>query len=187
MDIVKLIVERRTVHTYSTEVVPDSILKKAVEMALYAPNHHMTLPYKFFRVSHEFRSEIGEVAIAKKAAKASPPMSETAKSAVRKKYTEGGELIVAGITKNSDPEIEREDFASLAMALQNMSLYLWSEGYGSKWSSGGIIKHPLVYKEIGENPEEFAVCAFFWIGKAAGAVRPIPRPPVEKFYFETGK
>jgi nitroreductase len=184
MSVEKLIKERRTVGAYSTEVLPEEILKKAIELATYAPNHRCTFPWKFFRAGREIRSELSEIQVAMKAAKASTPMGEGAKSSIRKKFIEEGELIIAGITKNSDPEVEREDYASLAMGLQNMSLYLWSEGYGSKWGSGKIINHPLVYKAIGESPETFTVCAFFWIGKAATAVLPVPRPPIENFYSE---
>lgn len=185
MNLVDLIRERRTVQSYSTEVVPSHVLTTAIELATYAPNHRCTFPWKFFRIGSSGRTKLGELAITLKTSKpGSAPLTEVARAAVMRKYTEEAELIIAGISKNEDSEIEREDYASLAMGLQNMSLYLWSEGYGSKWSSGKILNHPTTYEVVKQSPKNFTVCAFFWIGKASGSVRPVPRPEVSRFYTE---
>ena len=180
--LVELIQSRRTVQSFTTEKVPSEILKKAVELGSYAPNHKLTHPWRFFLANESLRNDLAEIQVELKAAK-SGPLSEAAANALRKKIKEEGALIIAGVKKNSDPTREKEDYASLACALQNMALYLWSEGYGSKWGSGKVIHHPKVYEALGESKDNFSVEAFFWVGKAAAPTRDLV--PDRKKLLET--
>lgn len=200
--LIDLMKTRRTVQSYSTEEVPLQVIREAIEVAAYAPNHRMTFPWRFFLLGSESRARLAEVQVEMKLAKkknAGPggggssskssgesgpaALSSEAQEAMKKKLSEEGTLVIAGIERNSDPDIAREDYASLAMALQNMSLYLWEKGFGSKWGSGKLMKHSLVYELIGRSSEQFEVCALFWIGRASGPIpRGLPRPTVDQIF-----
>ncbi len=41
-----------------------------------------------------------------------------------------------------DPLTREEDYAACCCAIQNLSLYLWSLGIGTKWSTGAVTRQP---------------------------------------------
>ncbi len=181
MDIEKLIKTRRTIHSYKSDKVPDEVLHTAIELAVMAPNHRLTFPWRFYRVGLNLKSKIADLQVETKNKKA--PLSEIAQNAVRKKYLEGGELLIVGIKKNNDPEILKEDYAALACALQNMALYLWDKGYGTKWSTGKVLTHDLLFSSLEISRDKIELCGFFWIGVPADIPHEPKRPPVEEFLF----
>lgn len=182
MDVETLIKTRRTIHMYKSEKVPDEVVHKAIELALMAPNHRLTFPWRFYRVGLNLKTKIANLQVELKAKKS--PMSEVAQIALRKKYLDGGDMLIVAIKKNPDPEINKEDYATLACSLQNMALYLWDKGYGTKWSTGKVTEHDMIYSELGIKREDFDLCGFFWMGVPADIPRAPERPPVEEFLFE---
>lgn len=174
MGIEDLIKNRRTIQSFTEESVPAEVIEKAVELAMYAPNHRLTFPWRFYKTNRSFREEIAKIQIDLKSAKS--PLSEAAKSSMMRKIVNEGELLIVGINKNSDPETHKEDYASLACALQNMALYLWENNYGSKWGSGKVTQHEKVYEFIKKNSNEFLICGFFWLGRFQ-AIPPMARRP----------
>ncbi len=163
-----LILARRTVHGYLSEPVPQEILNRAIECGVHAPIHRLTFPWRFFHVGPKGRATIAS-------------WQDEFK---RKKYLGGGELFVLGLTVSGKPEIDEENYASLGCALQNMALYLWSEGYGTKWSTGAVSTDPRLYELVGSNAEQLRLCGFFWIGRPETVPAKPERPPIDKFLIQ---
>lgn len=181
MDIEKIIKTRRTVHTYKSEKIPDAILHTAIELAVMAPNHRLTFPWRFYRVGLNLKTKLADLQVEIKNKKT--PLSEIAQNAVRRKFFEGAELLIVAIKKNDDPEVLKEDYAALSCALQNMALYLWDKGYGTKWSTGKVTTHDSIYSSLGVSREEIELCGFFWIGVPADIPAEPKRPPLSEFLF----
>lgn len=167
MDFYQLITTRRTVHSYLPEKVPDAILQRAIECAIHAPIHRLTFPWRFFYVGPETKAKIAALEI----------------EAKRKKFLGGGEIIVLGLEKSSRPDVAEEDYASLACAVQNMSLYLWSEGFGTKWATGAITQNLELHELLGTSPDKVRLCGFLWVGKPEAVPARPERPPVESLFF----
>jgi hypothetical protein len=74
----------------------------------------------------------------------------------------------------------KEDYASVAMGVQNASLYLWENGIGSKWSSGALTTHERTYEIAGCDPKAEEIVGFLWIGRPERAPRPAARPPLNE-------
>jgi nitroreductase len=180
----ELIKTRRTVHSYLSTKISEEILTSAIEAAIHAPNHKTTWPWFFIRLKPETRNRLAELQVQAKAKKASEPMSDIAKTAVRAKFLESPETLIVGIKKSADPARLKEDYASLSCAIQNLSLYLWSENIGTKWSTGGLTKMPEAYKILGLSQDTHEIDGLIFIGHAKGASPKPERPPIDDFYWD---
>ncbi len=60
--IVRLISNRRTVHQFKPgEVPPIEKIEEAIDLARWAPNHHLTEPWHFYIIGPETASAITEL------------------------------------------------------------------------------------------------------------------------------
>jgi nitroreductase len=177
LDLLKLILDRRTVHDYLPDPVPENLIEEAIEAAVHAPIHRLTYPWRFIRVGKAARERIADLHDEFK----------------KKKFSSnGGELFVVGLVRAAKPEVAEEDYASLGGALQNMALYLWSKGYGTKWSTGPVSLSNKLFEilpvdtggSFSFSPENFRLCGFFYVGRPAKTPDRPERPPVDKFYFK---
>lgn len=167
MDVHELLRGRTTVHDYETKPLPDGALERAFEAALAAPNHRLTEPWRFVRVGPETRAKLIEIAIGLKA-KGAPPRPELIETTNRK-MGRSAEMLVVCQVKHEDQETAHEDYAAVACAIHNLSLSLWAEGVGSKWTTGGVTRHPETYKLVAVNPEQEEIVGFVWVGIPAQA------------------
>ena len=164
MSIYDLLISRRTIHQYQTHPAVTELLFKALEVAVHAPNHHHTQPWRFTIVGEKVRKEL--MGLAQKIKSETKELSPGELKALTHKFMNPSHLIILSQVKSIDPLQSKEDYAAIACAVQNMSLFLWSEGLGSKWSSGEIICHPETYKILSIEPQNQEIVGFFWLGKA---------------------
>ena len=61
MNLQQLIADRRTVHDYREEPLPDGALERGLTVALAAPNHRMTEPWRFVRVGPTARARLVDI------------------------------------------------------------------------------------------------------------------------------
>lgn len=176
MDILEIIYNRRTVHSYADAKVPQDILLSGLRAAIHAPNHKLTYPWRFFILGPQSRESVANVQIQLKRKK--QEMTDVAAQALKDKFLNAGELLLVGIVKSDNPVQMKEDYAALSAGLQNMALFLWQKGYGTKWSTGGMIQHPELKNLV---PSDIEVCGVFWIGRPRVIPPVTPRPPVEQF------
>ena len=162
-DIQKAIVTRRTVNRFessdnefnSTPIMIGAI-ERAVQCAMSAPNHKRTEPFTFKQILSSSSSAIELAEIAYHAALRSK--GEDVAHAKREKWSKIPAFLVALVNGQPDqntsckdqytpidivmPISERqlEDYASTCVAIQNVMLSLHSEGFGSKWATGPIVR-----------------------------------------------
>lgn len=159
-----LITSRLTVHDFSSDPLPEGALARAITAALTAPNHRMTEPWRFVRVGRNTRSELAVIS-ARLKDKGQGPSAESLARA-RDKMLSSPELIVVCRALHPNPAVSREDYAAVACAIQNLSLSLWAEGIGSKWSTGGVTTDPETYRLLGLQPSAVEIVGFVWVGYA---------------------
>jgi nitroreductase len=165
MNLQQLIADRRTIHDYRSDPLPEGALEQALLAAISAPNHRMTEPWRFVRVGPETRNALVQVAAAIKGLKA--PLGEAGLEKIRAKFMEPAELLVVCQTRHADPAVAREDYAAVACAVQNAMLSFWAEGIGSKWSTGGVTTDERSYRLLGIDPAQEEIVGFLWAGYAA--------------------
>ena len=175
----EIIFERRTVHNYKSEPIPRAILEEALACAIQAPNHHLTAPWRFTVLGSESRKKIIELACAAKKKKKGSELSKPEKIAVEKKFSDPGAIVVVSCMRSDDSLQSREDYASVSCAIQNLSLFLWSEGYGSKWGSGALTRMDKTYDIFGINQEKEEIIGFIYAGVPERVPRAPERPSVD--------
>lgn len=173
MDLQQLIADRRTIHDYRVEPLPEGALERAIAAAIAAPNHRMTEPWRFVRVGPETRARLLEISadLKSKGGELSAPALEK----LRTKMLSPAELLVICEVRNEDPETAREDYAAVACAVQNAMLALWAEGIGSKWSTGAVTTDERTYQSLGIDAADEQIVGFFWAGYPARSDTPKPR------------
>jgi nitroreductase len=175
MNVQELIAARRTIHDYIAGPLPEGILTRALEAAIGAPNHRMTEPWRFVRVGSEGRQRLFEISADLKSAGGSNPLGAGALEKLGAKMLNPSELLVVSQVKAEDVDVAREDYAAVACAVQNAMLSFWSEGIGSKWSTGDVTTDERTYALLGIDPAEQEIVGFLWVGHAARRDLPKPR------------
>ncbi|MEY4550649.1 MAG: hypothetical protein RL685_6844 [Pseudomonadota bacterium] len=170
----KLLSERRTVQDYRQGALPDGALQRALEAALSAPNHRMTEPWRFIQVGPVARQALFEIGADLKSAPGAP-LAGAQRDRLASKMLFPAELLVVAQTKAEDAEVAQEDYAAVSCAVYAAMLSLWSEGIGSKWSTGGVTTDPRTYACLGVEPAEQSIVGFVWVGYDARPEAPKPR------------
>lgn len=178
MEISRVLSERRTVHKYKDKVFDFHLIEEAIRLASFAPCHKLTYPQRFLWVTESYQQKIFDLALEQK--QKTEVLSEVAINKLKEKMLNPNLLVVMQTLSESEFQ-RKEDYATCAMAIQNLKLYLWDKGLGTKWSTGKITRSPETYKLLKVNPEEHEIIGFVWVGKAAQVPRPAPRPALEHF------
>jgi nitroreductase len=166
-DVRRVILERRTVHDYSDQPIPEGALERALEAAAAAPNHRMTEPWRFTRVGRNGREGLARISIDLKTDGGKHPLNAAGEAKSRDKILKPAELLVVSQVLDADPEVAQEDYAAIACAVQNIFLSLTAEGIGSKWSTGGVTTDPRTYALLDIDPAKERIIGFIWIGYSA--------------------
>ena len=162
-DIAKLIAGRRTIHQFKPDPAPDrGLILQAIELACWAPNHHLTEPWHFYLPGEETVEALcalnREIVTAAKGARAG-------EAKYRRWRAIPGWLVVS-CRKSADEARYREDYAACCCAIQNLLLYLWQQGIGTKWVTGAIIYEPRFYEVLRIDVELENMVGLIWHGFA---------------------
>jgi nitroreductase len=151
--------QRRTIKQFMPEAIPHAVLQELIDLAVWAPNHRLTEPWRFYVLDGSARARLGEIA---------------AQITVEKIMGSGGEIGVAtrkgeeaGATwstvptllyvtylRDANPEIDEENYGAVCCAIQNFSLAAHAAGIGTSWSSGAVAAAPALHEYVGAGDNE---------------------------------
>ncbi|MEM3040659.1 MAG: nitroreductase family protein [Nitrososphaerota archaeon] len=155
---------RRSVKKFSSKKVPENILRRLLEAAIWAPSAHNAQPWRFVVVTdRELKHSLAEGMAgewAKDLARdgVSPDISKSLVEASIERFVQAPVLIVASLTMEEMdryPDGKRQEFEhlmatqSLAAAIQNILLAAHSEGLGSHWFCAPLFCQDVVRKVLG--------------------------------------
>ena len=151
---------RRTIELFLQTPVPAHLLNEAIDAATWAPNHHLTEPWHFYALGIKTREQCldlcSEIVAAKKGQKAA--------DFKRQSWSDKPGWLVVTCERSEDELQQKEDYAACCAAVQNLMLYLWKAGIGSKWTTGDITRDPRFLDIIGINEVESFVVGLIWYG-----------------------
>lgn len=151
---------RRTINQYLQTKVPEALITEALDIASWAPNHHVTEPWRFYLLGPETVAQTIEltrkIVKKKKGAKAADFKA--------KAWSEKPGWLVVTCRRSDDELLEREDYAACCAALQNFALYLWRAGVGTKWTTGPITRDKRFFDILGIDRDEEFVVGLVWYG-----------------------
>jgi nitroreductase len=153
---------RRTVKLFLQRPVSRELVLEAIEVARWAPNHHVTEPWHFYVLGPESIREAVELTRIVTTERKGEKMGEFKAASAAERP--GWLVVTCRVT--DDELMQREDYASCACAIQNFMLYLSAAGVASKWSTGAITRDDRFLRLLGINPEEEFVVGLIWYGYA---------------------
>lgn len=173
-ELAELIRGRRTIKLFLQRPVSRELVLEAIEVARWAPNHHVTEPWHFYLLGPETIREAVELTRVVTTERKGEKIGEFKAAAAAERP---GWLVVT--CRISDDELlQREDYASCCCAIQNLMLYLSAAGVASKWSTGAITRDERFLRLLGIDPEEEFIVALIWYGYAkvtpAQSRKPVP-------------
>ena len=151
---------RRTIELFLQTPVPRNLVNEAIEAATWAPNHHVTEPWHFYTIGDAGKKRCldlcRDIVSAKK--------GEKAGTFKRKSWSEKPCWLVVTCRRSEDELLQHEDYAACCAAVQNLTLYLWKAGVGSKWTTGDITNDPRFFDILGIDEAKVFVVGLIWYG-----------------------
>lgn len=124
MELEEAIRTRRTHKAYGAEPVDRATLDELFELARWAPNHHLTSPWRFRVVGPEALERVRQCAGPEAAGKLGRAPT----------------LIVASVVQSGDPEQDEEDLCAAACAIYIVLLGAHARGLANYWRTPGVLR-----------------------------------------------
>lgn len=168
---------RRSIKTFTDRAVTREEIERMLEAAVQAPNHRMTQPWRFYVLGPAARRAYGVALGERKARKVEDPAAASlVREKVASEHAALPAMIVVAMVQDENPEIREEDYASVMMAVQNMSLAAAELGLGTHIKSGAIMEDPAARAAAGVAEGE-RIVAVVNVGEAGAVPAPKERAP----------
>ena len=138
MELEEAIRTRRTHKAYGSEPVERETLDELLELARWAPNHHLTNPWRF-RV-------LGPESLARRKQAAGPEGAG--------KLERAPTLVVVSAALSGDPVQDDEDVCAAACAAYIVLLAAHARGLASYWRTPEVLRTPTGRAAVGMGEEE---------------------------------
>jgi nitroreductase len=163
LDIIK---HRRSVGQVTQEQPTREQIECMLEAATYAPNHHITEPWRFFVVMGSAREELGAI-MALSRSMSLPDLTPKKKQAIlwseRNKPLRAPVIITVAVPASEPKGLFIENVEAASAAVQNMLLAAEAMGLATLWRTGDASYDPLVKQWFGLAPEDHIV-GFVYVG-----------------------
>jgi len=129
MDVEKAIRTRRTHKAFGAQPVDSEVLDELFELARWAPNHHLTNPWRFRVLGPRTRERLLALAEAEQPGSAA-------------KLQRAPTLVALTAQRRGDAGQEREDLLATAVAAYIVLLGAHARGLAGYWRTVALLEHP---------------------------------------------
>lgn len=161
MDVETAIRTRRTHKAFGPEALSHEQIEELLELARWAPNHHLTAPWRFRvlgpRALERLKGAAGEEGAAK--------------------LDRAPTLIVVSCALAADPVQAEEDLHATAVASYIVLLAAHGRGLAGYWRTPGLLRSPQGRAAIGL-PDDERFVGLLHLGRRRQEKEPPERPPV---------
>jgi nitroreductase len=138
VDVETAIRTRRTHKSYGIEAVARETLLELLDLARFAPNHHVTQPWRFRVLGPESLARLKAVADEKE----------------RPKLDRAPTLVVASASLTGDPLQDEEDLHATAVAVYIVLLAAHARGLAGYWRTPAVLRSPEGRAAVGLTDDE---------------------------------
>lgn len=173
-DLLQLIRSRRTCYSFNDKTispVDPTALMNCFEAAIWAPNHKLTQPWRFWVVSDDQQQALAKTYAKLRAQSRAETGSENYQKiydTAVEKFLKIPKIVLVGQALTDDEVVRKEDYAACACAIQNFQLMAWQMGMGVQWSTGPIIKSQHTYQQIEACSQQIELIGVLYIGNLKG-------------------
>ena len=143
--------KRRMAWKFQDKPVPKDALERMLDAAVWAPNHRLNEPWRFFVLEKDSPGRM-QVADAIYQGLLEEWKEERRAAPYKDKVTEPPIVIFAYSLDDQDAFKAKENYAAVVAALQNISLAGVAEGLSVTWDTGRVTRVPAVDKVLGAEP-----------------------------------
>ncbi|WP_040210552.1 nitroreductase family protein [Clostridium polynesiense] len=184
MELKDAVKARATTYRFTPQDVPEDMIKRIIEAGTWAPNRHLTEPWRFWVLT-----ENGRVPLSKTMKSIAEDIMAEAPDEERNKRIETYEnlpfrapvnIIVACEVTENPKVIPVEETAAVNACIQNMLLTAADLGLGAFWGTGNYVYHPQMKELLGLKDKD-QVIGVVYIGYAEANNRVRKRTPFSNF------
>jgi nitroreductase len=138
MELEQAIRDRRTHKAFARDPLPRPLLDELLELGRWAPNHHLTNPWRF-RV-------LGPESLA--------ALKDAAGPEAASKLDRAPTLVVATVLRSDDPVQDEEDLCATACATYAVLLGAHARGLAGYWRTPGVLRTEAGLRAVGVPADE---------------------------------
>jgi nitroreductase len=163
-DTLTAIRSRRAIKEYLDTPLPKEWIEELIDAAHWAPNHHLTHPWRFHVFTGAGREQLvgaRQAAVRAAAERKGEPVSEENLEFARKKCYSAPAIIIVSMVGDEKPIMDRENYAACWCAIENLLVAATARGLGSYPSTGDWIDYNFVGPVLGLTEKERPVACIF--------------------------
>ena len=186
LSVMEAIQSRRTIFKFKPDPVPKNILEDLLYAGIWAPNHHLTEPWRFVVIGEAAKLKLseryGEIQVEKVTSKpeAAKAATEETLAEIRErgvqKFLSKPTIVAVSCIKEGSAQRQLEDYASVCCSMVNIQLAGWEQGIGMQWSTGAITIEKETYELLGIDSENEYIIGFYYMGYPAEIPTPKRKP-----------
>src|SRR5215218_1885279 len=154
MDTEQAIRARRTIKAFEPRPVERETLDELLELARWAPNHHLTNPWRFRVVGPKALERLKHAAGELAAGEAAPQEAAVVARAAAAKLDRAPTLVVCSLVRCEDPVEHEEDHHAAAAAAYIVLLAAHSRGLAGYWRTPGVLRTKAGREAVGLGEDE---------------------------------
>jgi nitroreductase len=180
MDVEQAIRSRRTIKAFDPQPLERETVTELLELARWAPNHHLTNPWRFRvigpRALERLKQAAGELAAVEAAG---GDAAEVARAAAAK-LDRAPTLVVCSVVPSEDPVEMEEDRHAAAVAAYIVLLAAHGRGLAGYWRTPAVLRTEPGREAVGLGAgEEFV--GLLHLGRAKQEAEPPEREPAVRY------
>ena len=177
MSVYEAIHSRRMNNEFTDDVPPRESMERMIDAAIWAPNHRLTNPWRFFVLEQGGvkRAEVAQLAYDNQMARSG---NQDAAHGSRQRVLDAPALIYVYSVPGDREDITQENYAATCCAVQNLLLAAVAEGLAGDWSTGNTTRHPRLAETLGGEADWMMVGALF-IGQPSRPSASVRAAPAE--------
>lgn len=164
MDVEKAIRTRRTHKAFAAEPLSRDVLDELFELASWAPNHHLTNPWRFHVLGERTRERLMALA-------------DSVQQGSAAKLARAPTLVAVTARMSGEPVQDREDLLATAVAAYLVLLGAHARGLAGYWRTVGLLDDPRGRDILGLGADESPV-GLVYLGRPVQEQRVPERAPV---------
>ena len=183
MDVKDAILSRRTIFKFKPEPIPNDVIEQVFSFGIWAPNHHVTEPWRFTVIGEQTKLTLAdryrEIKIEDTPDHVDAENLAKIGELAYEKFMSKPTIIAVSCIQDGDEQRQREDYAAACCAMQNVQLAAWDAGVGMQWSTGRITMEEQTYELLGIDSSQEYIIGFFYTGYPEEIKEPKRQPAGE--------
>lgn len=177
MNLFDAIHTRRTIKDFTAQPVPDDLLHQALDAGRWAQNHRMSEPWRFVILGPESQRAIAAISgdVLLQTARADAETLAKMRADAEAKILSKPRIVAVTCCLCGDREVEQEDYAAVACAVQIIQLAAWGLGLGMQWSTSRFTTAPKTCELLGVDQAQEMIVGLLYFGYPAAVPDAKPR------------